>query len=261
MKKSVSILLFSTLNLGNQCFAQSSVEEFNPKVEELNPNQGTMLLMLVVLTIIGLIFISFRENKLFKSHHPEYQGKILWTLIVFPIWIMINSIFDAFVLLFLSDSLTFEFEVRRIKSIFTILNPIVILYLWFKIRNLVQNFSVSKVKILKQFVIFLYGYIILSSLIVNLSLLGENKDYSVVNETQTKVYWLISCVVIITILYFSIRKINKLSQLNLKDVRSDKGNSVDKYNKLVNLDKLYNAGILNQEEFEKIKKEILDTHK
>ncbi|MBD5200327.1 MAG: SHOCT domain-containing protein [Bacteroidales bacterium] len=219
--------------------------------------------VIFLISLFLIIALCYWENRTFKRSHPEYHGKILWTLIVFPTYFLVFSV-EGVLNNLIFNIISIECTSATAQKIIGAISVVVYAVLWFNIRKLVQNFVSSYEKQLKRLILFLYGYQVLSSLILFIVSLND-EIYQLVYSDQSKnsnIIFILGLGVYALMYYFSIRKIDRLSgntsANNRKKEETIQTPPNDIIEKLTDLKKLYDAGVIDQEEFEQMKKNIIN---
>lgn len=218
--------------------------------------------ILFIFFLIAIIAGPWYLNVKFKKYCPSYNGKILWTLIVFPIWFIVEELYVAIdflkhniilaIIYFIGWSGMVYLGVKNYKDLFNISNDnlnkihnhtngILAIFL---ITVTISTLVISKGDILiytllTYFIMGGFIYYFTNLMIKEFKRLFADKDSSV---TSTN------------------RVIEQENHITLsEDSTSQEGHKsiTDIKDRLYNLKELYNDGVLSTEEFNKLKKETL----
>lgn len=256
-------------------------------------NKTTMEYINIVIFCVAWIVnftLFWRNNRNFKRLFPKYEGKMLWSLLFFPlasvVFVLYGILLDSLSLIEPGSSETFISEESMTSHtvmciIIRGLGGVIMIALFNRLNELLYNkqgFYVEDIKpVLQKF------YLTFSLIIIILSILEYNfiKD----NEWQIRLadwnalkYYssflsglmivaIIQVAIVYIIYYLSVRKLmeltsllgfNKTSAPHFTDQSKEVSAYETSFDKLQQIKKLYDSGILSEDEFLQMKKEILD---
>lgn len=228
-----------------------------------------------IIIIIGLFISFFQLNKIFCNKHKEYKGKYLWTLLFFPLAYSLFGICTTlgFIAYEIGNLFTIEYYmygwlliiVEALLTFYVILNTKKLwnsLYNWKSENQKKCNSYINLIfglGTLAQYLFFILYYLsILSKFSYWYNDLVEGQD---INLMKGIIFWTI---IDILIYYFAKRRIklipteiNEINEAQLNLSSPDTKNDNSGFEKLYDLKKLLDDGIISQNEFTQMKTEIL----
>lgn len=264
MKKKLALFVAS-LYIFNVCSAQSIPQSQGTNYALIG--LGMAILLIVLMIGIPSLWAS-STNKKFKGTFPQYHGKYLWSLLFFPCFYTVVTIF---LLLWTIEEIV-HYEIARLYI--TLLVCIAMVISSFLIRKRINRYlldwnqdSADKInKLVMIYVCFPPLYYILYPITMEGYL--SYIDFDQAMNTFSMIFYLILG---ITIWYFSHKKLATFSLLLpyqhtpvYQKTSLPRANDVNKSSmsdRLIELKKILDEGIITEEEFAKLKKEIISEYK
>lgn len=228
--------------------------------------------ILYILFILVTIGASWFITKTIKGNFQEYKGKILWSLIFFPLLFILGGVCGSIITLFqlFKPYSLGPTNLDIFKSVLALIISLIGGYLFFKEYKLLLNINIeniSKIKTINLYIICLIGGI---SILISFLKGNENPSENLAIEI------VFSVVAFGLIWYFSNQKIESFRKLiigedneidkdfvvennsSLQNGTSISDNKSSSKDKLYQIKELLDQGILTHEEFEDMKKDILN---
>lgn len=230
----------------------------------------------ILFLYVGSIGTSWYLTKRFREVCPEYKGKILWTLFFFPIYFILGMIIEALNPFINSDDIYYVSRPTNLDiatSIIVILFGMGSLLFFLKELQLLKIISIENLNQIKK-----YANLTLLTVVTGFVIAASINFVQIVSsgESFTGVMF-IGLIIVGLIWYFTNKKIESLKRLLLgynpdsipsysmmgitNNPISEPSQNLQKKEsgkeKLYKLKELLDQGILTQEEFDSMKKDVL----
>ena len=230
-------------------------------------SQFLLILTFLIILPIGIIF--YVMNKRFVSRYPVLQGRYFWSLLFFPLFAIFYLGFIT--ILSIPNSRYFYSFFGPVGSVLLVIIPfglfILSIIIQSKILKSLLDWNYDSIKLISRYILIIVALPPINDLIGKLFFINT---YEIFFDSVAGIF--IFEIVFGGLLWFLAK--NALEQINQSLTKSDstyysvpetlavnqkKPNlSTTDSEKLLKMKELYDAGLLSQSEFERMKKDILN---
>lgn len=231
----------------------------------------------IILSYGGAIGGAWFLTTRFKETFPQYTGKILWTLFFFPLYYIIGMFIIGISPFFKSNDTFYSMGPTNMEiftSAILILFDIVALLLFLKEWQLLKNINLWNLSQIKK-----YAYLTLITAVVGIIIAASMNFVQIVSAGGSFTGRLFIVLLIVgAIFYFTNKKIESFKRILMGENHAEvptysfagmpgqnesmpnqqQSNQESAKDKLYKLKELLDQGILTQEEFDSMKKDVLE---
>lgn len=228
-----------------------------------------LMLALVAFIFVGVPFLWFRKiNKRFKERYPQYEKRYLWSILFFPcFYTVMFSIVIIYILIMIIDTGASPLYGCLLIGI-GVLGGII--YLQKEINKSLFNWDYNRMRATHNKIGVLVCLLPLFFIFFPM-ILGSYKYFLPYNESLNNFLLIFYILLGIMVWYCSGKSLKYLSLLlptndnhcsnTIKTQEKRKDCNISISDKLIEIKSLFDNGILTEEEFNKLKREIIDKSK